>query len=77
MGYSLRSKGYCLYDPVKRHIVVCRDVILDESKLGMPKSSPVGEDSSEITVDVNTQSQTCDAEPLRSTRSCNEPVRYD
>ena len=76
MGYSLRSKGYRLYDLEKRNIVIRRDVIFDESKLGMPASSPVGEDNSVIRVDVNTQSQTCDEEPRRSTHSSNEPVRY-
>ena len=41
MGYSLRSKGYHLYVLVKRDIVICRDVIFDESKLHMPVSSQV------------------------------------
>lgn len=69
VGYSLRSKGY----PVKRDIVVRRDVIFDES------TSPValGEKSnSGIIVDVDTQLQTTNIEPRRSTRSTNEPFRY-
>lgn len=39
VGYSERAKGYRLYDPVSGKVVVRRDVICDESKLGIPQVS--------------------------------------
>jgi len=36
VGYSLRSKGYRLYKPKHSKVVVRRDVVFDESKLGLP-----------------------------------------
>jgi len=36
VGYSLRSKGYRLYNPKQSKVVVRRDVVFDESKLGLP-----------------------------------------
>jgi hypothetical protein len=34
MGYYNESKTYNVYNPDKRKIVIFRDVILDESKIG-------------------------------------------
>jgi len=36
VGYSLSSKGYRLYNPKDGKVVVGRDVVFDESKLGLP-----------------------------------------
>lgn len=37
MGFANNAKGYRLYDEGKRRILICRDVVFDESNCNMEK----------------------------------------
>ena len=41
LGYGMTTKGYRLYDPVKKRVFQARDVIFNEQKCGFEESSPV------------------------------------
>jgi hypothetical protein len=70
VGYSLRSKAYRLFDPATNNVVVRRDVVFNESELGLPKSKPNHDET--ITVDISNTSQ-----PTRKSNRCLKPtVRY-
>lgn len=84
VGYSRKSKAYRLYDPASKQVVARRDVVFDESKLGLPevKDETVAKDCDtsskqclELSLPDNAVSQ--DSSSLRrSTRVRHEPVRF-
>ena len=39
MGYGTTTKGYRLYDPLKKRVVYSRDVIFNEQKCGLEEST--------------------------------------
>ena len=39
MGYGTTTKGYRLYDPLKKRVVFSRDVIFNEQKCGLEEST--------------------------------------
>ena len=39
MGYGTTTKGYRLYDPLKKKVVFSRDVIFNEQKYGLEDST--------------------------------------
>ena len=41
LGYGMTTKGYRLYDPVKKRVFQARDVIFNEQKCGFEESSQV------------------------------------
>jgi hypothetical protein len=64
VGYSTRSKGYRLYDPATKKIVVRRDVVFDETLLGLPKPPQSDVDNSEkLTIDPADSDSPTTAEP--------------
>lgn len=82
VGYASRSKGYRLYDPNSRKVVIRRDVIFNETKYGVGVIEPIehatpntNEFSVDVTSQVNTDDVCCD-EPRRSTRPHRPPVRF-
>jgi hypothetical protein len=40
MGYDLESKAYRLYDPIRKKIIISRDVIFDEDHVGFQHLKP-------------------------------------
>lgn len=74
VGYSLKSKAYRLYDPVSRKIVVRRDVVFDENKVGVLSSVDTSSSLNSESLSVNskapepTNSPTVSARPTRSTQ---------
>ncbi|CAJ2675758.1 unnamed protein product [Trifolium pratense] len=50
LGISDESKGYKLYDPLKKKIIISRDVIFEEKK-GWEWNKPSREKNSEVTID--------------------------
>lgn len=80
VGYSLLSKAYRLYDPASQKIVVRRDVIFDESKLGLSKSDEQAttDKHGELTVTLDQSSPLNDesTEPRRSNRVRQPITRY-
>ena len=84
VGYSRQSKAYRLYDPASKQVVARRDVVFDESKLGLPKVDDKtvaegfdisGKQSLELSLPDNSVSQDSSG-PRRSMRDRHEPVRY-
>lgn len=43
VGYDNQTKGYCVYDPELCKVLITRDIVCDETKLGMEffKHTPV------------------------------------
>ena len=81
LGYSSLQKGYRLYDPIKNKVVICRDVIFDESNFASFQKEfennvninpnpcielPISIPTDEVTQDV----------PRRSVRNRRPPDRY-
>lgn len=52
LGTEPRSKAYWLYDPIKRRIVVSRDVIFDEDKFWNWKDCDGKDDTGTITIQL-------------------------
>ena len=70
VGYSLRSKGYRLLDPVTNKIVVRRDVVFNETELGLLR--PMSNDDETVSVDISEATQPVQ----RSERTRKQVVRY-
>ena len=51
VGYSLRFKRYCLFDSVTNKTVVRRDVVFNETEVGLSK--PMSNDDKIVSVDVS------------------------
>ena len=84
VGYSLTSKGYRLYRPSTNKIVISRDVVFNEERLGVPE---IDHPADEMKVDpsptslTETEQPTADCqeaspEPRRSGRIIHPPKRY-
>ena len=70
VGYSLRSKGYRLFNESTRQIVIRRDVIFNESDFGDVNKS-------EVEVEVkHTSEPEVGEEPRRSDRQTKAPTRF-
>ena len=52
LGYGEVTKGYRLYDPVKRHVIHSRDVIFDESTMGTEENEPI-KDVQPVQIETN------------------------
>lgn len=77
VGYSLRSKAYRLYDPATHQIVIRRDVVFDEDKLGIPKSKESQCENNSLTLSVDIPDASSDQlMTRRSERSRNPVTRY-
>lgn len=78
VGYSLRSKAYRLYNPATGQIVIRRDVVFDEDKLGVPntKRSQCEDDSQTLSIDIPDASSDQLMTTRRSERSKYPVVRY-
>ena len=48
LGYSTTSKGYRLYDVQNNKVILSRDVIFDESKLGFSKGNDIQKECNEL-----------------------------
>lgn len=73
------SKAYRLYDPVSKQVVTRRDVIFDESKLDIPKTTvDQGSDNSKIlSVDLSQSNSENQVPQLRkSQRTIRPPCCY-
>lgn len=76
VGYSLRSKAYRLYNPATNKVVVRRDVIFDESRLGLPKPEPESAPNDTLPVDLSVDSPS-DPESVRRSQRHPTPInRY-
>ena len=77
LGYGANTKGYRLYDPVKRKICHSRDVIFNENKYGHDEL-PESEQCSEKHVYLEFTDEPTEQElpPRRSTRERRPPDYY-
>ena len=92
IGYGRRSMGYRLYDPYSGLVVTRRDVIFDESKLGLPPmstngsaescdldmtfSGPDTQSSGRTNDSSNNQNQSVSDGEQSGSRSRQPPVRF-
>lgn len=80
VGYSLRSKAYRLYNPLTKKIEVRRDVVFDETKLGMPKSTVKPEEARsetlEVDLHVNNTDESSPPTSARPSRSTQPIIRF-
>lgn len=78
VGYSLRSKAYRLFNPTTSQVVVRRDVVFDENKLGVPKLKEIESEknSQTLTVDVPVASSDQSIVTRRSERNRFPTIRY-
>ena len=65
LGYGDVTKGYRLYDPIKARVIHSRDVVFDETSLGIEKeqakdSKGNGQPTVKINVDTEESSSDCD-----------------
>ena len=75
VGYSEQSKAYRLYDPVSKQVVVRRDVICDESKLGIPQAGKSEPDT--LMLDLSPHDGvSLPGELRRSSRDTKRPIRF-
>jgi transposase InsO family protein len=78
VGYSLRSKAYRLYNPLTKKIEIRRDVIFDETKLGMPQPivNPAADNSDTMEADLPDSDESSPPTSARPSRSIRPIVRF-